>query len=90
MPWAELCNARDNRGVVKMKAATVGARVSYDRGRHLTLLNISLSVARQLSACCYLQVVKPCRYSLKVWITWFGWLSDYIRKVNLKVFETGH
>lgn len=28
---------------MKMKAAIVGARVSYDRGRHLTLLNMFVS-----------------------------------------------
>ena len=74
----------------KMKAIIAGARVSWGRGRHLTLLNISLSVARQLGECCYLQVVKLCRHSLKIWITWSWWLSDSTGKANLKDLETGH
>ena len=34
---------RDNKGVEKMKAIIVGAKVPWGRGKHLTLLSISLS-----------------------------------------------
>lgn len=79
----------------KRKGIIAEAKVSLSGESHLAWKEFTLHYCMKVClwkvswvSATILQVEKPCRHTLKMWIIGSWWLSDYTMKANLKDLET--